>query len=1776
MDSVVFGDGVTRQSVTAIASGGDLVLQDAAHGVLLTVAGQFQGLGAAAQIERFAFADGVVLTAQDMADAAQGDTPGSDSIQSGSLDDVVTGGYGHDSLYGGAGSDRLHGDEGNDWVSGDAGSDTLYGDSGDDRLFGGTENDLLDGGAGRDRLDGGAGDDAYLFGRGAGNDVIAQDASGIDTVQLAAGLGTTNVTLHRVSSPPANDVAFNGDSLVVQLDGGADQLWIANYFAAGSAGYVERIAFADGTSWDYAAVNARLASTGGTPNTLTGTRKTDTFAIDHWNDIISNPTPTSGDKATSSVSYRLPDPLLASFTLTGSLNLFAVAGNGFSPIVGNAGDNEFQSLASLEGLSFSGGKGSDGYLTRTGSDTVTTGMDPASLGGIAVTELAGEGIDTYYSGYWSAQLPANVENLVLVAPNAVSNYNLTFYGYSPSNDFLHRLVGNALDNTIDTTLYEDQLLAQWWYSYRVNPLIGAGSFRLDGGAGADTLIGGRGDDTYVIDGAGDVLIETGVAKGGSDLSIDTVETPFDTALAQFAHVENITLVGTAAVAAAGNAAPNRLDGSMNAASNRLTGGAGNDTYVVGSGDVVVEQPGEGSDTVVVGETAAARVRLGDYPNVESLRLAGSLGNVDADGDGAANTLTGSLGDNRLDGGDGDDDLFDQNAADSLTYYGRMAAADADVLAGGAGNDRLTTYGGDDTLDGGAGDDTLAAYVRKTPSGDQSSRLTLRIGFGDGHDTYSMGGYQVNSYVVEFGPGVTLADVNLAGVQSSTLAITLSDGSSLQMRDGVNSDSGSAVLWIPLTLAFADGLRLGAPVIQSLLDTSDHRSATDASDLLVGSATNDTIAGLSGDDVAIAADGDDDLHGDAGNDTLYGGGGSDTLSGGLGNDLLVGGGGADVYRYSRGFGWDAIDDWPSSSSGGDDGAVDTVEFDAAIAPSDIVVYRRDEAGGALGTALVCSTTGDSLDLMHTYSWDEAGAVERVRFADGTQWDRAALWARLAGSIGGNGSDTLFGTNAGEILDGRGGADVMTGLAGDDTYRVDAVADQVVEAAGGGNDTVVSSVDWALPAEVERLVLDGSNPLRGTGNALANVLTGNAAANRLDGGAGADTMNGGAGDDLYVVDNAADLLVEQPGEGIDAVESGIGFTLGAQLENLRLTGSAKVNGTGNALDNVLLGNAATNSLAGAGGNDWLDGGAGADAMTGGAGDDIYVFDSNNDKAVEAAGGGYDSVLASVTAGLAGEVERLFLTGTAAVNGSGNASNNWLVGNDVANTLDGAAGSDVLLGRGGSDALQDTSGGNGFDGGAGDDALKGGSGSDVLAGAAGNDTLTPGGGADVICLDRVDGADSVLAPANNAGAGERNDTVSIGQARLSELGLASEGTDLLVLAGTAAWLRLKGWYAATANQTVTRLQWIVDSSADYAPGSADVLRSGRVLVLDFGALVTAFDAARSANPTLAIWTPGDAQLAAARVGSSDTSAWGGALAYAYAHDGSFDNVAIGATDQIAAASFGSAPQPIALGAAQGPGGVVPAQPFFSAAAALEAGASEPTNAASLAGTSAGSGLISFVDAAAGRFVSGSVADDAPALTVVSLTEPPSLTLPSSLVPTALATASALAPIAAPASPPAFTSGAASAGVGAGPVESPATAATTASAQRPRLSPADTTTATTAADANAAPLAAEGECPLFPVTPLLQAATRRMLRDDDANPSSPRRAHTWARVRWETVDAWAALQDASVPPLQGGEAGWAAPSIAGLLAVAGDESGLDAGPPLWEVKRLEQTTRFSLARLG
>ena len=138
----------------------------------------------------------------------------------------------------------------------------------------------------------------------------------------------------------------------------------------------------------------------------------------------------------------------------------------------------------------------------------------------------------------------------------------------------------------------------------------------------------------------------------------------------------------------------------------------------------------------------------------------------------------------------------------------------------------------------------------------------------------------------------------------------------------------------------------------------------------------------------------------------------------------------------------------------------------------------------------------------------------------------------------------------------------------------------------------------------------NATGGSGN---DVLVGNAADNTLDGGAGADAMSGGKGNDTYIVDNVSDSVTEQSGEGTDTVLASVSWTLSGNVENLVLTGSAALSGTGNALDNQITGNAGNNTLNGGNGNDVLIGGAGADRLTGGRGADVFKFIQASDSPV-----------------------------------------------------------------------------------------------------------------------------------------------------------------------------------------------------------------------------------------------------------------------------------------------------------------------------------------------------------------------------------------------------------------------------------------------------------------------------------------------------------------------------------------------------------------------------------
>lgn len=571
-------------------------------------------------------------------------------------------------------------------------------------------------------------------------------------------------------------------------------------------------------------------------------------------------------------------------------------------------------------------------------------------------------------------------------------------------------------------------------------------------------------------------------------------------------------------------------------------------------------------------------------------------------------------------------------------------------------------------------------------------------------------------------------------------LTLWDGGGRDTYDLSNYAGGVNVDLAPggwSVLAAAQLARLGASamargnVFNALQYQGDGRSLIEDA---IGGAGHDTLRGNAA---------GNHLQGAAGNDSLAGLDGQDTLEGGAGTDTLAGGAGDDTY--------------------------------VATSAGDLLVEAAGQGIDTVRTGLAWTLGANLGGLVLT----GMAAVDGTGNALNNRLEGNAGANRLAG---GAGNDTLLGAEGNDTLEGGTGSNSLVGGAGDDTYLVSSPADLVQEATGAGTDRVVASIGFTLPGEVEQLALTGAAALSGTGNALGNLLLGNAGANRLaglggddsisgdagndtlDGGSGDDTLAGGAGNDGYVVDRAGDVLVEAANGGTDLVLAACDWTLGANLENLTITGTGDLAGTGNALNNLVQGNAGANaltggegndSLAGGAGNDTLAGGAGRDTLSGSLGDDTYLVDNATQVLLESASQGTDTVRASLSWTLGANFETLVLTGDAALTGTGNAQANRVTGNAGANLLAGGDGADSIAA------------------GSGDDRLVGGAGADLLAGEAGADAfrfLKAAEGGDTI-VDFDAAADRLEFSAAGFGGGLRAgmDLLAAGRLHLNEAGTA-----------------------------------------------------------------------------------------------------------------------------------------------------------------------------------------------------------------------------------------------------------------------------------------------------------------------------------------------------------------------------------------------------------------------
>jgi VCBS repeat-containing protein len=242
-------------------------------------------------------------------------------------------------------------------------------------------------------------------------------------------------------------------------------------------------------------------------------------------------------------------------------------------------------------------------------------------------------------------------------------------------------------------------------------------------------------------------------------------------------------------------------------------------------------------------------------------------------------------------------------------------------------------------------------------------------------------------------------------------------------------------------------------------------------------------------------------------------------------------------------------------------------------------------------------------------------------------------------------TGTGTAGAETLISTGGPNTLEGRGGDDYYYVYNTLDDVVEAASAGSDTVVASVNYTLRANVEVLNMLGSG-LTGTGTAGADTLISTG---------GPNTLEGLGGDDSYHVNNTNDTVREAPNGGYDIVAATVDYTLPANVEALYMVGS-ELTGTGSDNADTLLSSGGPNTLEGLGG------------------DDLYYVNNPADRVIEAANGGYDTVMATVSYNLPANVEAMYMNGSG-LTGTGSSGNDTLA-TLGANTLFGGDGSDMFV--------------------------------------------------------------------------------------------------------------------------------------------------------------------------------------------------------------------------------------------------------------------------------------------------------------------------------------------------------------------------------------------------------------------------------------------------------------------------------------------------------------------
>jgi Ca2+-binding RTX toxin-like protein len=1236
---------------------------------------------------------------------------GNDLITGNAGPDIFVDGGGADTFVGGSGGDRFYVNNTSDVVQASSSSvnETVYStvnfslpSNVNSLILLGSANLIGTGNAGNDVLTSGLGNDELIA--GSGNDTLIGYYDGINVVgslTLVGGAGADSLFAGnsegaKLISGTGLDTLVSGTACVIVINNAADVLQLTNVVGqapidtiqssisyALATGIANNTAYNASIDWSLTGSNSIYADaglndgaftilgnagadtiTGGTGNneliagsgidTLIagGSGSVNDFFINNAADVIVTQAG-STNSISSLISYTLPSSINALYLK--SANLIG-AGNG---------NNDILEALVASNDTLVAGNGSDTLISNKASNTLIAGT------GNDLVEYSGGDTIVLNSGFGNSQvrLFGAAGAATVLFGSGITGSNLTASAVLDTNGNAALAIANGastatLDGALSNQTYQfnfngggNLTLAQFLQQVHVttSSVVGAGgstilegtaSVALAGGTGNDTIYGTAGSDT-ITGGSGNQVLN---ALGASDSIIGGSASDTLTGLGA-----NDTLVAGPAI-------------------DTLIGGTGAAvTFVINNtGDVIQLQTTPGSDTV------DSSVAYSLPTNVNMLILTGALA-LKGTANNGADTLTSNAALDTLIGGSGNDVFVVNNSSDVIQDTSTSATNSAQssvsfslashvntlILTGtaaltGTGNtaaDTLTSNSGIDTLIGGTGNDLFmlnnaSDVVQDTTS---STSNTVQAGFNYVLPT------NVNSLILTGTSALTgTANSGNDTLTSNTGVDTLAGGSGNDTfvinnsSDVIQDTSTTATNSVQTSVSYSLATNVNSLTLtgtSALMGTANNATDTLTSntgvDTLVGGSGNDTFVINSSSDVVqdtsttatnmaksgvsyslptnvntLLLTGSTNIVGtaNAGNDSLTGNSGTDTLIGSAGVDTLVAGSGVDTL-----------------------------------------------IGGTGTTTFVINSASDvvqdtSTTLINTLR-------SSVTYVLPTNVNTLVLTGTLAVKGTANaGNDTLTSNTA---------IDTLVGGSGNDTFVISNASDAVQDTSTSATNVIQSTVNFSLPTNVNSLIFTGSTALHGTGNSGNDSMVANTGADTLSAGNGTDTLVssvtgtaidslvGGTGNDLFIVNYAGDIVTVGGTHGADTIQSSVSYAASANVANLTLTGTAALAGTGSALAGKITANS---------GADTLTAGGGADTLVGGSGNDAFVVNSASDVVQDTSATATNILSSSVSYTLVANVNRLILTGTAALVGTANSGNDTLTANTGADTLISGAGAAV----------------------------------------------------------------------------------------------------------------------------------------------------------------------------------------------------------------------------------------------------------------------------------------------------------------------------------------------------------------------------------------------------------------------------------------------------------------------------------------------------------------------